>query len=124
MVLVGFAMFNFFMNMGPNATTFALPAEVFPDEIRAAGHGFAAASAKFGAALGVFLFPILLDDIGTGALLFIVAGCCLVALARDVGAADRADGQGARRHRRRARSAPAALGPGPEAQAGTFSRIA
>ncbi len=79
MVVVGFALFNFFMNMGPNATTFALPAEVFPDEIRAAGHGFAAASAKFGAALGVFLFPILQDSIGTGALLFIIAGGCAVA---------------------------------------------
>jgi MFS family permease len=77
MVIVGFALFNFFMNMGPNATTFALPAEVFPSDIRAAGHGFAAASAKLGAAIGVFLFPILLEDIGTSALLFAVAGCCV-----------------------------------------------
>lgn len=81
LVIVGFALFNFFMNAGPNATTYALPAEVFPGEIRAAGHGFAAASAKFGAALGVFFFPILLDDLGTSALLFGVAGCCLLALA-------------------------------------------
>lgn len=81
LVIVGFALFNFFMNAGPNATTYALPAEVFPCEIRAAGHGFAAASAKFGAAIGVFFFPILLDDLGTSALLFGVAGCCLLALA-------------------------------------------
>jgi MFS family permease len=80
MVIVGFALFNFFMNAGPNATTYALPAEVFPSEVRAAGHGFAAASAKFGAAIGVFLFPILMEDIGTSALLFGVAGCCLVGL--------------------------------------------
>lgn len=80
MVVVGFAMFNTLMNAGPNATTYALPAEVFPSDIRAAGHGFAAASAKFGAALGVFLFPVLLDSIGTSALLFGVAGCCLVGL--------------------------------------------
>lgn len=80
MVVVGFALFNTFMNAGPNATTYALPAEVFPSEIRAAGHGFAAASAKFGAAIGVFLFPILLDDLGTSTLLFGVAGCCLLAL--------------------------------------------
>jgi MFS family permease len=80
MVVVGFALFNFFMNMGPNATTFALPAEVFPGEIRAAGHGFAAGCAKFGAAIGVFLFPILQDDVGSGALLFGIAGCCLIAL--------------------------------------------
>jgi Sugar (and other) transporter len=30
MVRVGFALFNTFMNLGPNATTYALPAEVFP----------------------------------------------------------------------------------------------
>ena len=81
LVAIGFAIFNTFMNAGPNATTYALPAEVFPSEVRAAGHGFAAASAKFGAALGVFLFPILLADIGASALLFGVAGCCLLALA-------------------------------------------
>jgi hypothetical protein len=64
------------MNAGPNATTYALPAEVFPSEIRAGGDGFAAGSAKLGAALGVFLFPILLDSIGTSAVLFITAGAC------------------------------------------------
>ncbi len=79
LVLLGFAMFNLFMNAGPNATTYVLPAEVFPSEVRAAGHGFGAACAKFGAALGVFLFPILLDDIGASALLLGVAGCCLLA---------------------------------------------
>jgi MFS family permease len=81
MVVVGFALFNTFMNAGPNATTYALPAEVFPSEVRAAGHGFAAACAKLGAALGVFLFPILLDDIGTSALLFAIAGTSLLAFA-------------------------------------------
>ncbi len=77
LVFVGFALFNMFMNMGPNATTYALPAEVFPSEVRAAGHGFAAASAKLGAAVGVFGFPILLSRVGTSALLFAVAGCCV-----------------------------------------------
>jgi MFS family permease len=80
-VFVAFALFNTFMNAGPNATTYALPAEVFPSEIRAAGQGFAAGSAKLGAAIGVFLFPILIASIGTSALLFIIAGCCLIALA-------------------------------------------
>jgi MFS family permease len=79
MVIVGFVLFNFFMNAGPNATTYALPAEVFPCEVKAAGQGFAAGLAKLGAALGVFLFPILEDDIGTSALLFCIAGVCLVA---------------------------------------------
>jgi Sugar (and other) transporter len=80
LVFVGFAFFNTFMNLGPNATTYALPAEVFPGEIRAAGHGFAAASAKLGAAIGVLFFPILQEDIGTAALLFIIAGACLVGM--------------------------------------------
>ena len=68
------------MNAGPNATTYALPAEVFPSEVRAAGHGFAAGCAKLGAALGVFLFPILQGDIGNSALLYIVAGACIAGL--------------------------------------------
>ena len=66
------------MNAGPNATTYALPAEVFPSEIRAAGHGFAAGMAKLGAALGVFLFPILLDSIEQWMLLSGLAVVCLI----------------------------------------------
>ncbi|MSX03103.1 MAG: MFS transporter [Actinobacteria bacterium] len=80
LVLVGFALFNFFMNAGPNSTTYALPAEVFPSEIRAAGHGFAAACAKLGAAVGVFFFPILLASVGTSALLYGIAGTTMLAL--------------------------------------------
>jgi MFS family permease len=81
LVIVAFALFNTFMNAGPNATTFALPAEVFPSEVRAAGCGFAAGCAKLGAALGVFLFPILQGDIGNSALLLIISGGCFVGLA-------------------------------------------
>jgi hypothetical protein len=60
MVVIGFALFNTFMNLGPNSTTFTLPAEVFPSEMRAAGHGFATGCGKLGAAMGTFLFPVLL----------------------------------------------------------------
>jgi hypothetical protein len=35
--------------------------------------------AKLGAAIGVFFFPILQTDIGTSALLFGVAGICMIA---------------------------------------------
>ena len=78
-IFIGFAIFNFFMNAGPNATTYALPAEVFPSDVRAAGHGFAAGAAKLGAAIGVFFFPILLDEIGQSALLYLMAGLVGVA---------------------------------------------
>jgi MFS family permease len=80
LVIVGFVLFNTFMNAGPNSTTYALPAEVFPSEVRAAGHGFAAGCAKLGAAIGVFLFPTLEDGIGNSALLYIISGGCLVGL--------------------------------------------
>ena len=80
LVFVGFAIFNFFMNAGPNATTYALPAEIFPQDIRAAGHGFAAGAAKLGAAIGVFFFPILQEAIGIPALVFGMAGICILAL--------------------------------------------
>lgn len=70
LVFVGFALFNTFMNLGPNSTTFTLPAEVFPADVRAAGHGFAAGFGKLGAALGTFLFPILLDSAGASPLLY------------------------------------------------------
>lgn len=80
LVFLGFAVFNFFQNAGPNATTYALPAEVFPSDVRAAGHGFAAGMAKLGAAIGTFTFPLLMDAIGESALLYLLAGVCVLAL--------------------------------------------
>jgi len=58
LVFAGFTIFNVLMNMGPNATTFILPAELYPTSLRGSGHGFAAATAKIGAALGIFLLPV------------------------------------------------------------------
>jgi PHS family inorganic phosphate transporter-like MFS transporter len=50
----------FFINMGPNTTTFVVPVEVFPTQVRTTAHGIAAASGKTGAALSAFLFPFML----------------------------------------------------------------
>ena len=47
---------SFFGQLGPNATTFLIPAEIFPTEVRTLCHGIAAASGKFGALLASFLF--------------------------------------------------------------------
>jgi MFS family permease len=79
LVFVGFAVFNLFMNMGPNTTTFILPCEVFPTEVRATGHGLAAACGKAGAALGSFVFPIAQSDFGLSKTLAVIGGGCLVA---------------------------------------------
>ncbi|MGK7911379.1 MAG: MFS transporter [Synechococcus sp.] len=78
LILAGFIIFNLFMNMGPNATTFLLSGEVFPTAIRASGAGLAAAIAKSGAVLGTFGLPILKQSYGEQVLLFGVAGACLL----------------------------------------------
>ena len=73
-IFVGFMLFNFMTNLGPNAQTYLLAGEVFPTAICGTGAGFAAAFAKIGAVATAFLFPILLAGIGTTALLWILVG--------------------------------------------------
>ncbi len=65
-------------NLGPNAQTYLIAGEVFPTRIRGLGAGFAASFAKIGAVSTAFLFPILLADIGTATLLYILAGTSLL----------------------------------------------
>jgi MFS family permease len=80
-VFAGFMLFNFMTNMGPNAQTYLIAGEVFPTRVRATGAGFAAAFAKAGAVTTAFLFPILLKDIGTQTLLYILVGTSLAGAA-------------------------------------------
>jgi MFS transporter, putative metabolite transport protein len=72
LIFIGFMLFDFMTNLGPNAQTYLLAGEVFPTEIRGMGAGFAAAFAKVGAVLTAFLFPILLSAIGTKYLLYLL----------------------------------------------------
>ncbi len=72
-IFCGFALFNIFINLGPGATTYLIPAEVYPTEIRASGHGFATSCGKIGAVLGVFFLPILEFHIGSLATVLIIA---------------------------------------------------
>jgi PHS family inorganic phosphate transporter-like MFS transporter len=67
----------FFIQFGPNMTTFVLPSEVFPVSMRTTGHGVAAGVGKLGAFVGVFLVPVLQDHIGLRGLLA-VAGVSAV----------------------------------------------
>lgn len=69
LLFIGFVLFNYMTNLGPNAQTYLLAGEVFPTAIRGYGAEFAASFAKVGAVLTAFLFPILLKTIGTQALL-------------------------------------------------------
>ena len=61
------------MNAGPNATTYLLPAEVYPTLIRATGHGIAAASGKVGAVVGTFFLPLAVTWFGLSPSIAVIA---------------------------------------------------
>ncbi|KAF8780091.1 hypothetical protein HU200_001748 [Digitaria exilis] len=86
--VVMYALTFFFANFGPNATTFIVPAEIFPARLRATCHGISAASGKVGAIIGSFGFLYLAQSpdpaktahgfppgIGVRCSLFVLAGC-------------------------------------------------
>ncbi|KAJ8774316.1 hypothetical protein K2173_011119 [Erythroxylum novogranatense] len=54
--LIMYSLTFFFANFGPNATTFVVPAEIFPARLRSTCHGISAASGKAGAIVGAFGF--------------------------------------------------------------------
>ncbi|CAN6909434.1 unnamed protein product [Brassica oleracea] len=54
--LVMYSLTFFFANFGPNATTFIVPAEIFPARLRSTCHGISAATGKAGAIVGAFGF--------------------------------------------------------------------
>ena len=54
--LILYGLTFFFANFGPNATTFVIPAEIFPARLRSTCHGISAASGKAGAIIGAFGF--------------------------------------------------------------------
>jgi MFS family permease len=72
-----FGLSYFFIEFGPNTTTFVLPSEVFPVSMRTTGHGIAAGIGKLGAFIGVFLVPQLQKGIGLRGML-VVAGVAAI----------------------------------------------
>ncbi|MDX5935969.1 MFS transporter [Acidithiobacillus thiooxidans] len=59
-----YAISYFFAEFGPNTTTFVLASEIYPAHLRTTAAGISAGTAKVGAFIGVFLFPILLQEMG------------------------------------------------------------
>lgn len=75
---VGFFLFQFMTNLGPNSQTYLIAGEVFPTKIRGVGAGFAAACGKVGAVLTAFFFPALLNGFGADRLLPLLALTSLI----------------------------------------------
>jgi len=61
----------FFANAGPNTTTFVLPSESFPTEVRATCHGISAASGKLGAVIGATAMAPILSHYGLEVVFYI-----------------------------------------------------
>jgi MFS family permease len=70
----------FFTEFGPNMTTFVMPSEIYPVTMRATGHGISAGIGKFGAFIGVFLFPLLQTSLGLRGTLLLTGGVSVLGL--------------------------------------------
>ncbi len=57
-----------------------MPSELFPVSLRATGHGISAGVGKFGAFIGVFLFPLLQAGLGLRGTLLLTAGVSVAGL--------------------------------------------
>jgi MFS family permease len=76
-----FGLSYFFVEFGPNMTTFVLPSEVFPVSVRTTGHGIAAGVGKLGAFVGVFLVPQLQKHYGLRGMLTIAGVAAVLGFA-------------------------------------------
>jgi len=76
-----FAISYFFIEFGPNMTTFVYPSEIFPTSVRGTGDGISAAAGKTGGFLGALLVPHLLHSVGISGVMGIMAAVSLVGIA-------------------------------------------
>lgn len=80
-MLILYGLTFFFSNFGPNSTTFILPAETFPVNIRSTLNGFSAACGKVGATIGSSAFKSLVAATSLEATMLACAGVSLAGLA-------------------------------------------
>jgi len=74
-LLLVYGLTYFFSNFGPNSTTFILPSETFPTEVRSTLNGVCAACGKLGAVVGSSMFKPLVGAFGTQFVFFCCAVC-------------------------------------------------
>ena len=65
--------------MGPGATTYIIPGELFPTAARATCHGLSAGAGKIGAAFGSYAFGTMIDQLGLRGT-FVFTSCVSVVL--------------------------------------------
>ncbi|KAJ7640982.1 major facilitator superfamily domain-containing protein [Roridomyces roridus] len=75
-----FIFLQFFFNFGANATTFVIPAEVFPTRVRGFGHGLSAACGKCGAIIASLAVSIMSTNVGPQNVLWLFFGIAVIAI--------------------------------------------
>lgn len=78
LLLIVYGLTYFFSNFGPNSTTFILPSESFPFEVRSSLNGFCAAMGKVGATVGSAGFKPIVNLAGTD-VVFLLCSICAIA---------------------------------------------
>ncbi len=78
--LVIFGISFFFVNFGPNTTTFLIPSEIYPTNMRARAHGISAAIGKVGAFVGAFFLPHLILVHGLRYTMAVLALVCIAGI--------------------------------------------
>mmetsp|Transcript_28299 Transcript_28299/g.62689 ORF Transcript_28299/g.62689 Transcript_28299/m.62689 type:complete len:564 (-) Transcript_28299:536-2227(-) len=68
----------FSLTYGPNLTTFILPAQMYPREVRATFNGISAACGKLGAFTGVYVFGPLAETTSYATVMVVCAALCVV----------------------------------------------
>ncbi len=73
-----FAISYFFIEFGPNQTTFVYPSEIFPTSVRGTADGISAGAGKVGAFLGALFVPHLLKAVGISGVMGVMAAVSLL----------------------------------------------
>jgi PHS family inorganic phosphate transporter-like MFS transporter len=72
-----FCLMSFSQSWGCNLSTYVLPTQLFPREVRATFHGLSAASGKVGAVIGTFLFAPVLASLGIVGVMWCQVAVCI-----------------------------------------------
>ncbi|KAJ7618425.1 putative PHO84-inorganic phosphate permease [Roridomyces roridus] len=75
-----FIFLQFFFNFGANATTFVIPAEVYPTRVRGFGHGLSAACGKCGAIIASLAVSIMSTNVGPQNVLWLFFGIAVICI--------------------------------------------
>lgn len=76
-LIIVYGMCYFFKNFGPNATTYIIPGEYYPSEVKGTLHGASAAAGKVGAGIAANAFPYIVSAWGVANMMYFCGSLAL-----------------------------------------------